>query len=123
VKVPVPILRSFDETTTRGFYIDFLGFELLFEHRFDPDSPLYMGIKKGDCELHLSEHFGDASPGTSLRIEVDDVNAYAKDLNAKRYKNARPGVQHQSWGWDDMSINDPNGNKLIFCSRHSDKLG
>ncbi|AXI42990.1 glyoxalase superfamily protein [Sulfitobacter sp. SK011] len=116
MKPPVPILRSFDETATRAFYLDFLGFELVFEHRFEPDTPLYMGVKKGDCALHLSEHFGDATPGTTLRIEVADVHGFAKDLNAKNYRNARPGVQRQPWGWDDMSINDPSGNKLIFCT-------
>ena len=31
-----PILRSFDATLMRSFYIDFLGFELVFEHRFEP---------------------------------------------------------------------------------------
>lgn len=120
MKSPIPILRSFDEQVTREFYLEFLGFDLVFEHRFDAEAPLYLGVKKGDCELHLSEHFGDASPGTSLRIEVDDVNAYSAELNAKRYRNARPGVQNQSYGWDDMSISDPNGNRLIFCTPRAD---
>ena len=116
MRAPIPILRSFDEARAKEFYIDFLGFELVFEHRFERDTPLYMGVKKGDCALHLSEHFGDATPGTTLRIEVADVHGFAKDLNAKNYRNARPGVQRQPWGWDDMSINDPSGNKLIFCT-------
>lgn len=36
---PTPILRSFDEAATRAFYIDFLGFMVEFEHRFEPDAP------------------------------------------------------------------------------------
>lgn len=48
--------------------------------------------------------------------QVADVQAYAQQLNAKNFRNARPAVQRQSWGWDDMSINDPNGNKLMFCT-------
>lgn len=113
---PIPILRSFDERLARGFYIDFLGFEVTFEHRFEPDTPLYLGLQMGECLLHLSEHFGDASPGVSLRIEIPDVRGYAFALNAKRYRNARPGVQRQPWGCDDMAISDPFGNRLIFCS-------
>ncbi len=113
MKAPIPILRSFDENATRAFYVGFLGFEVLFEHRFEPDTPLYLEVKKGECRLHLSEHFGDAAPGSSLRIEVADVRGYAKELNAKSYRNARPGVQKQPWGYD-MSISDPNGNRLIF---------
>ena len=32
---PTPILRSFDESRARDFYIDFPG----FEHRFEPETP------------------------------------------------------------------------------------
>lgn len=67
---PIPIFRSFDEIKAREFYLDFLGFEILFEHRFDPEAPLYLGLKLGDCELHVSEHFGDATPGSSIRIPM-----------------------------------------------------
>lgn len=116
MKAPIAILRAYDEAATRGFYLDFLGFEVVFEHRFDPAAPLYMGVRQGNCEVHLSQHFGDGTPGTYIRIEVPDVQSYAKELNAKRYRNARPGVQHQDWGWDEMSIADPAGNKLIFCT-------
>ena len=113
---PVPIFRSFDETATKAFYIDFLGFEVEFEHRFEPGLPLYLGVRRDDCLLHLSEHHGDSMPGSAVRIDVEDVHAYCKSLNEKRYKNARPGVQIQPWGYDDMTITDPSGNKVIFCT-------
>ncbi|MEC9103397.1 MAG: glyoxalase superfamily protein, partial [Pseudomonadota bacterium] len=29
-----PIFRSFDESTARAFYLDWLGFKVQFEHRF-----------------------------------------------------------------------------------------
>jgi len=99
VKPSVPILRSFDAALTKEFYLDFLGFELVFEHRFDAGAPLYMSVKSGDCEIHLSEHFGDASPGAALRIEVADVAQMSTALNAKSYKYAHPGWQRQEWGW------------------------
>jgi catechol 2,3-dioxygenase-like lactoylglutathione lyase family enzyme len=38
---PTPILRSFDERRARRFYVDFLGFEVEFEHRFEPGAPLH----------------------------------------------------------------------------------
>ena len=113
---PIPILRSFDEARAREFYVDFLGFAVIFEHRFEPGTPLYMGLQLGDCILHLSEHFGDASPGVTIRIEMADVRGFAFTLNAQRYAHARPGVQRQPWGFDDMALNDPFGNRLIFCS-------
>ena len=114
---PIPILRSFDETKTKEFYLEFLGFALEFEHRFEPETPLYMGVKKGDCVLHLSEHFGDATPGAALRIPVDNVTAYMEELRAKNYRHARPGMPElQPWGTHDITIQDPSGNRLTFYS-------
>lgn len=115
---PIPILRSFDEDAARAFYIRFLGFAIEFEHRFHPGAPLYMGLRREECVLHISEHHGDATPGSALRIEVADVRALCASLNAKRYKHAAPGVQHRPWGFDEMSISDPAGNRLIFCTPH-----
>ena len=112
---PTPILRSFDEARARRFYVDFLGFEIEFEHRFEPGTPLYMGVRKGDCRLHLSEHYGDGSPGANIRIPVDDVKAYTAGLRAQKFENARPGEpQLQPWGSWEITIHDPAGNKLTF---------
>ena len=121
MKAPVTILRSFDEQATRAFYLDFLGFDVPFEHRFGPDAPLYLGLRQGACEVHLSEHFGDGTPGTVIRIEVVDVSAMCDALNVKNYKHAEPEWQRQPWGWDEMSICDPSGNRLIFASPHEEE--
>lgn len=107
-----PILRSFDEAKAREFYVDWLGFEVGFEHRFHEGAPLYMGLRLGDCELHLSEHHGDATPGSAVRIRVGDVRAFHAGLAP--YRNARPGVQDQDWGCREMIVTDPFGNRLVF---------
>jgi catechol 2,3-dioxygenase-like lactoylglutathione lyase family enzyme len=112
---PTPILRSFDERRARRFYVDFLGFEVEFEHRFEPGAPLYMGLRNGACRLHLSEHYGDGTPGSGLRIPVDDVRAFAKTLREKNFENSRPGEpQLQEWGAWEITIPDPAGNRLTF---------
>ena len=111
---PIPILRSFDEAKAKEFYAEFLGFKVDWEHRFEPGLPLYMQVSKDACLIHISEHHGDASPGSSLRIQTDELDAYQQSLLAKRYKNARPGIQEQPWGFREMSIMDPFGNRLIF---------
>lgn len=115
-QAPIPIFRSFDETKAREFYVDFLDFTVEFEHRFEPDTPLYLSLRRDGVELHLSEHFGDAAPGSTIRIAVDDVQALQAELLAKKYRHARPGVQDQPWGCREMTINDPFGNKIIFYS-------
>jgi uncharacterized glyoxalase superfamily protein PhnB len=112
VHAPIPILRIFDEAKAREFYIDWLGFEVEFEHRFEPGTPLYMGIRLGDCVIHLSEHHGDGSPGTYVRIQVDELEAFHASL--KPYKYFRPSLQDMEWGRREMVVYDGFGNRLIF---------
>jgi uncharacterized glyoxalase superfamily protein PhnB len=110
-----PILRIFDEAKAREFYLDFLGFKADWEHRFEPDLPLYMQVSKDDCVLHLSEHFGDGSPGVQVRIDIEGLEEFRQQLLAKRYKNARPGCENTAWGTREMTIADPFGNRLTFA--------
>jgi uncharacterized glyoxalase superfamily protein PhnB len=111
-----PILRIFDEAKAREFYLDFLGFKIDWEHRFDPGLPLYLQISKGDCVLHLSEHHGDCSPGAAMRIETRELQAFQEQLMAKGYKYARPQIEEMPWGSQDMSVRDPFGNRLTFTN-------
>ena len=110
----VPVLRIFDEQKAREFYIDFLGFSVDFEHRFEAGLPIYLGVSRGACTLHLSEHHGDACPGAALRIEVEDLESYHREVTAKGYAYVRPGVEDTPWGTRDMKVTDPFGNRLIF---------
>lgn len=110
----IPVLRSFDEAKAREFYIDWLGFTVDFAHRFEPGLPLYMGISRGDCVIHLSEHHGDGSPGANVRVHVDELEAFHAELSAKQYKNYRPGLQDQEWGTREMTVQDGCGNRLTF---------
>lgn len=111
-----PILRIFDEAKAKEFYVDFLGFKVDWEHRFEPGLPVYMGISKDSCFIHLTEHHGDCSPGAAIRIFTDELDAYQQELLAKQYKYARPGIQEQPWGSRDMTIHDPFGNRLTFTT-------
>lgn len=111
-----PILRSFDEAKAREFYVDFLGFAVDWEHRFEPGLPLYMQLSRGDCVLHLSEHHGDCCPGAAMRIRVSDIDAFHAELSAKHYAYARPGIDDTPWGSRDVSVTDPFGNRLTFTN-------
>jgi catechol 2,3-dioxygenase-like lactoylglutathione lyase family enzyme len=79
----IPILRMFDVAKAREFYVDFLGFKVDWEHRFGPEFPLYMQVSRSKCLLHISEHHGDAAPGSAIRITVDDVDAFCAELNGR----------------------------------------
>jgi uncharacterized glyoxalase superfamily protein PhnB len=110
-----PILRIFDEAKAREFYVDFLGFKVDWEHRFEPGLPLYMQVSREGCVLHLSEHHGDCSPGSAVRIETDSLDAFHAELASKHYKYARP-IEEMPWGTRDMSVRDPFGNRLTFTT-------
>ena len=64
-----PIFRMFDQAKAREFYVDYLGFAIVFEHRFEENFPLYMGLERDGLTLHLSEHHGDCCPGGAIRVE------------------------------------------------------
>src|SRR4029079_16522287 len=98
------IIRIFDLPKALEFYAGFLGFTEEWRHQFDAAAPFYLGIEREGVRFHLSERFGDAAPGTHVRIEVDDVAAFCAELNAKRYRHARPGFQDQEWGNREMTI-------------------
>lgn len=114
-----PILRIFDQAKAREFYVDFLGFQIDWEHRFEPGLPLYLQVSRQGCVLHLSEHHGDCCPGAALRIETTELDAFHQELSRKSYGYARPSIAQTPWGSSDMSIADPFGNRLIFTGPQS----
>ncbi|MEL6672033.1 MAG: glyoxalase superfamily protein [Bacteroidota bacterium] len=111
---PIPILRFFDETKAREFYVDYLGFKVDWEHRFEPHMPLYFQVSRDACVLHLSEHHGDGTPGTKIRIACPEVEAYHQALTAKPYRHLNPGLESPPWSEAEMTLTDPFGNALIF---------
>lgn len=110
----VPILRSFDEGKAREFYVDFLGFSIDWEHRFEPGLPLYMQLSRAGIVLHVSEHHGDGSPGVVVRFDIAGIHELHQELIAKRYRNMRPGLTTPDWGGTEMVVIDPAGNRLVF---------
>ncbi|MBT8148171.1 MAG: VOC family protein [Gammaproteobacteria bacterium] len=111
-----PIFRIFDERKAKEFYVDFLGFTIDFEHRFEEGGPLYMGISREGCVIHLSEHHGDCCPGSAVRIDTDGLAEYHKEISGRNYKYYRPSIQDMPWGSRDMSVTDPFGNRLTFTT-------
>ena len=108
----IPILRIFSVEKAREFYLDWLGFKVDFEHRFEPTAPLYMQISRGDLVLHLSEHHGDGSPGITIFVDVVGLADLHREITVKNYRYLRPGIEHRDWGVNEMTLIDPFGNCL-----------
>lgn len=103
----IPVFRVADAPSTAAWYRR-LGFEVVGEHRFAPDLPVYMFLERGDVHLHLSEHTGDARPGTLVYFWVDDVDAVAREFGVE--------VEIQPWARE-VSLVDPDGNRLRVATK------
>lgn len=114
----VPILRVFDEARARAFYLDWMGFAVTFEHRFAPGMPLYMGIRRDGLVLHLSEHFGDGTPGGAVFLPMKGVRGFREELWNKPNRPLNPAVESQPWGLT-LDLTDPFGTQLRFCESHT----
>ena len=110
----IPILRIFDEAKAKEFYIGFLGFKIDWEHRFDDTGPLFMQVSRDGCNFHLSQHHGDACPGSSVNVNVTGLKEYHREISAKGYGFMRPGIERQPWGSDVMTVIDPFGARINF---------
>jgi catechol 2,3-dioxygenase-like lactoylglutathione lyase family enzyme len=82
----IPILRIFDIAKADEFYLEYLGFKVDWDHRFDDNAPLYRQVSRGGLVLHLSEHHGDGSPGAHVRVAMKGLVAYHGELQAKTYR-------------------------------------
>ena len=118
---PIPVLRIFDAALAKRFYLEWLGFELNWEHQIGVNAPRYIQVSRGAVVLHLSEHYGDCSPGAKIFIHTDDVESLHRELNGRPNPNMRPGVVLAPWKTKVMEVTDPFGNRLCFNqSLHAD---
>jgi uncharacterized glyoxalase superfamily protein PhnB len=111
----IPILRIFDIGKADEFYQGFLGFTVDWDHRFEPNMPLYRQVSRGSLILHLSEHHGDGSPGARLRVMMRGVEAFHREISAKGYRYMRPGLETTPWNTLETGVIDPFGNMIRFC--------
>ena len=116
----VPILRIFSEEKAKEFYLGFLGFRLDWEHRFEPDAPVYMQVSRGEMVLHLSEHHGDGAPGIVVFVDMIGLDDLHAEVTAKAYRYLRPGIEDAPWGARVMTVIDPFSNRIRFSERKGD---
>jgi len=110
----IPILRIFDVKKAKEFYLGFLGFKLDWEHRFEPRTPLYMQVSRGDLIFHLSEHHGDSVPGAAVFVALSGLREFHREISSKGYRFYRPSIRRMPWHADLMEVQDPFGNRIRF---------
>lgn len=110
----IPIFRIFDLDKARDFYLYWLGFTVEFEHQFEPGTPYYIGIRKDEIRIHLSEHHGDSTPGSKLFIVCTGIRTYFEEITGRPYRYYRPTLAETFYGTLEFTVQDPFGNRLSF---------
>ncbi len=113
----VPTFRIFSVEKACEFYLDFLGFKLDWEHRFDDKAPLLMQVSRGGFILRLSEHHGDGSPGAHVNAYLSGLDELHAEITAKKYRYMRPAIEVMPWNERWMGVTDPFGNRIFFAER------
>jgi catechol 2,3-dioxygenase-like lactoylglutathione lyase family enzyme len=97
-----PILHVADARASIQWYAQ-LGFEVESQHAFGSDWPLYVRLRRGPAQLHLSEHRLDGGPVTHVYLYVEDVDA---TIPAETVAGDCP------WGMREARLTDPDGNEV-----------
>ncbi|HEY2533012.1 MAG TPA: glyoxalase superfamily protein [Xanthobacteraceae bacterium] len=113
----IPVLRIFDIAKADEFYQGFLGFSVDWNHRYEPNLPLYRQISRGDLILHLSEHHGDGNAGARLRVMMKGVRAFHDEIASKGIAICALGLETTPWGTLETGVIDPFSNLIRFCER------
>ena len=113
----IPVFRIFSLEKAREFYVGFLGCNVDWEARFEPDAPVYMQVSRGELIVHLSEHHGDSTPGSHVYVMTTGVRDLHRELNDKKYRHNHPGLQQQEWGMLEVTVIDPFANRVTFAER------
>jgi uncharacterized glyoxalase superfamily protein PhnB len=110
----IPIIRIYEVEKAKEFYMDWLGFEVTFDHQFEPHMPHYIGIKKDDIELHLSGHDGDTVLGIRIFITCNKIKDFYEELLSRPYQYYQPKLEETFYGTLQIQLHDPFGNRLSF---------
>jgi uncharacterized glyoxalase superfamily protein PhnB len=108
----IPTLRILDYAKAIEFYIDYLGFNIDWEHRFGETDPIYMQLTKNGLTLHLSEN-KRFQTGIIIFVESKGILEFEKEL-VSRNTSIIPKVEKTNWQTLQMEIEDPFGNLLRF---------
>ena len=113
----IPVLPARDVSEAVRFYVERLGFELVFQDA--QDRPQYAGVRRGAVELHLQFQFEeDFEAGTAgqamLRLVVDDPDALFREYEDKGVLHDHAQPRDTPWGTREFDFRDPNHNGLIF---------
>ncbi|MEK3822279.1 MAG: glyoxalase superfamily protein [Bacillota bacterium] len=109
-----PIFRIFDIEKAHSFYINYLGFKTDWKHQYSENMPVYFQVSLNNAVLHLSEHHGDSTPGSAIRIKTNDLESFHTSLSKKEYRYSKPTIEKTPWNTIELTVIDPFSNRITF---------
>lgn len=106
----VPILPADDLGEARDFYVDGLGFEVVFEVTEDGRTGL-LGVRRGTIQLTIDCPMDGHGRNACVGLEVEDADRYYEEWR-ERVVIDRPPM-NEDWGARTFSVTDPSGNGLF----------
>ena len=108
-----------DPQRSLAFYVDGLGFNVDWEHRFEPGLPVFMQLTRAGQSIFLTEHAGDCKVGGAAYFVVPDVDSCYKEFKSRGVVVTEP-PEDAPYGPREMLVTDPDGNRLRFATRFGD---
>jgi catechol 2,3-dioxygenase-like lactoylglutathione lyase family enzyme len=112
----MPTLRITEYLRSKAFYVDGLGFQIDWEHRFKPDLPVFMQVSRDGLAFFLTEHTGDCPVGGLIHIYVSNVDVWFAEFRSRGVP-VKEAPNESLQGLRSMTIVDPDGNKLMIHTR------
>ena len=106
----IPILPAADLAMARAFYVDGLGFRVLFEASEDGRSGL-LGLERGTIRLTLDSPMDGHGRNACVSLEVESADRYYDEWRT-RVEIKRP-PKNEEWGARTFSVTDPSGNTIF----------
>ncbi|MGE0553035.1 MAG: glyoxalase superfamily protein [Gemmatimonadales bacterium] len=106
----IPILPADDLRVAKSFYVDQLGFSVLFEASDDGKQGL-LGLARGTIRLTIDCPMSGHGRDACVSLEVENADAYFEEWSAKVAVLRRP--VNETWGKRTFDLIDPFGNTLF----------
>ena len=107
-----PILGTRDVAKAVRFYVDRLGFTLAFGVPTNEGN--YVGLRRGDVELHMQFQYPHEMGTIRLRIVVDDPDALYEEYKANDVFYEGTRLADTPWGTREFAVYDLDRNALTF---------
>ena len=109
-----PVLPSRDVAASVEYYVQRLGFQLVF---LEPKQPAYAALRRDAVELHLQWHDPSEWSLTDrpmLRFLVADIDQLFDEYASKGVFHGGTALRKTPWGTREFAFYDPDQNGLTF---------